>query len=135
MTKHCLFRSFQTSPQIIRLAVMSYVRFPLSLRNARWPNPKPGTIDKPDSLYERGTTGGRSGVIQYLGVLSGNAQVTDGKICKGRIAFVGKIVVHKLTRKIQQPRPISIVSPWCFLVPISLTFIQFRYIERRVHYT
>ena len=27
------FRSFKTSPEIIRLAVMLYVRFPLSLRN------------------------------------------------------------------------------------------------------
>jgi hypothetical protein len=85
MTKHCLFRSFKTSPQIIRLAVMTYVRFPLSLRNARWPNPKPGTIDKPNSLYERGTGGGRLGVIQ----------LTDGKICKVRIVFVGKIVFYK----------------------------------------
>jgi putative transposase len=27
------FRSFKTSPEIIRLAVMLYIRFPLSLRN------------------------------------------------------------------------------------------------------
>jgi putative transposase len=27
------FRYFETSPEIIRLAVMAYVRFPLSLRN------------------------------------------------------------------------------------------------------
>jgi putative transposase len=27
------FRYFKTSPEIIRLAVMLYVRFPLSLRN------------------------------------------------------------------------------------------------------
>jgi len=31
------FRYFKTSPEIIRLAVMMYVRFPLSLRNAdKW---------------------------------------------------------------------------------------------------
>jgi hypothetical protein len=85
MTQHSFFRAFKTSPEIIRLAVMTYVRFPFSLRNARWPNPKPGTIDKPNSLYERGTAGGRPGVIQF----------TDGKICKGRIVFVGKIVFYK----------------------------------------
>lgn len=28
-----IFRYFQTSPEIIRLAVMMYVRYPLSLRN------------------------------------------------------------------------------------------------------
>ena len=33
MTKRSLFRYFRTSPEIIRLAVMMYVRFPLSLRN------------------------------------------------------------------------------------------------------
>jgi putative transposase len=33
MTKHSPFRYFKTSPEIVRLAVMLYVRFPLSLRN------------------------------------------------------------------------------------------------------
>ena len=33
MTKRSPFRYFKTSPEIIRLAVMWYVRFPLSLRN------------------------------------------------------------------------------------------------------
>ncbi len=36
------FRHFKTSPEIIRLAVMMYVRFPLSLRNVE------------DLLHERG---------------------------------------------------------------------------------
>ena len=36
------FRYFKTSPEVIRLAVMMYVRFPLSLRNAE------------DILHERG---------------------------------------------------------------------------------
>ncbi len=33
MTKRSPFRYFKTSPEIIRLAVMMYVRFPLSLQN------------------------------------------------------------------------------------------------------
>lgn len=33
MSKANPFRHFKTSPEIIRLAVMMYVRFPLSLRN------------------------------------------------------------------------------------------------------
>ena len=33
MTKPNPFRYFRTSPEIIRLAVMLYVSFPLSLRN------------------------------------------------------------------------------------------------------
>jgi hypothetical protein len=33
MTKRSPFRYFKTSPEIIRLAVMLYVRFPLFLRN------------------------------------------------------------------------------------------------------
>lgn len=36
------FRYFKTSPEIIRLAVMMYVRFPLALRNVK------------DLLHERG---------------------------------------------------------------------------------
>ena len=42
MIKHSPFRYFKTSPEVIRLAVMLYVRFPLSLRNVE------------DLLHERG---------------------------------------------------------------------------------
>ena len=42
MTKRSPFRYFRTSPEIIGLAVMMYVRFPLSLRNVE------------DILHERG---------------------------------------------------------------------------------
>ncbi len=42
MTKRSPFRYFKTSPEIIRLTVMMYVRFPLSLRNVE------------DLLHERG---------------------------------------------------------------------------------
>ena len=42
MTKSNPFKGFQSSPEIIRLAVMLYVRFPLSLRNVE------------DLLHERG---------------------------------------------------------------------------------
>jgi putative transposase len=33
MTRPALFRDFKTSPEVIGVAVMLYVRFPLSLRN------------------------------------------------------------------------------------------------------
>jgi len=33
MTKRSPFRYFKTSPEVIRLAVMMYIQFPLSLRN------------------------------------------------------------------------------------------------------
>ena len=33
MTQRSLFRYFKTSPEIIRLAVLLYIRFPLPLRN------------------------------------------------------------------------------------------------------
>ena len=42
MTKRSPFKYFKTSPEFIRLAVMLYVRFPLSLRNVE------------DLLHERG---------------------------------------------------------------------------------
>ena len=42
MTERSPFRYFKTSPEIIRLAVMMYIRVPLSLRNVE------------DLLHERG---------------------------------------------------------------------------------
>ena len=42
MTRRSPFRYFKTSPEIIRLAVMLHIRFPLSLRNLE------------DLLHERG---------------------------------------------------------------------------------
>jgi putative transposase len=42
MTQRSPFRYFRTSPEVIRLAVMMYIRFPLSLRNVE------------DLLHERG---------------------------------------------------------------------------------
>ncbi len=42
MTKRSPFKYFKTSEEVIRLAVMMYVRFPLSLRNVE------------DLLHERG---------------------------------------------------------------------------------
>ncbi len=42
MTNRSPFRYFKTSPEVIRLAVMMYIRFPLSLRNVE------------DLLHERG---------------------------------------------------------------------------------
>ncbi len=48
MTKRLPFKYFKTFPEIIRLAVMLYVRFPLSLRNAE------------DLLHERDIDGQRN---------------------------------------------------------------------------
>ena len=42
MTKRSPFRYFKTSPEIIRLAVMMYLRFPLSLRNMEDPQHERG---------------------------------------------------------------------------------------------
>ena len=42
MIKRSPFRYFKTSPEVIRLAVIHYVRIPLSLRNVE------------DQLHERG---------------------------------------------------------------------------------
>jgi putative transposase len=42
MHRRSPFRYFRTSPEVIRLAVMMYIRFPHSLRNVE------------DLLYERG---------------------------------------------------------------------------------
>ena len=61
------FRYFKTSPEIIRLAVMLYVHFPLSLRNVE------------DLLHERGIEvshetirSGGTASVQCLRLRSGN---------------------------------------------------------------
>ena len=50
MPRHSPFRYFKTSPEIIRLAVMLYIRFPLSLRNVK------------DLSHERGICNPRTAV-------------------------------------------------------------------------
>ena len=59
MTKHSPFRYFKTSPEIIRLAVMLYVRFPLSLRNVE------------DLLHERGIEISHGGTVRQNEVETG----------------------------------------------------------------
>jgi len=49
MSKRASFKYFKTSREIIRLAVMLYIRFPLSLRNVE------------DLLHERGRSEGNRG--------------------------------------------------------------------------
>ena len=66
MTKHSPFRYFKTSPEIIRLAVMLYVRFPLSLRNVE------------DLLYERGVG---AGITLFATVAKYNARIHRPRLC------------------------------------------------------
>ena len=66
MTKHSPFRYFKTSPEIIRLAVMLYVRFPLSLRNVE------------DLLHERGV---RAGITLFAIVAKYNARISRPRLC------------------------------------------------------
>jgi hypothetical protein len=68
MKKHNPFRYFKTSPEVIRLAVMLYVRFPLSLRNVE------------DLLHERGievsheqSGFGGTGSVRYSPLKSGGS--------------------------------------------------------------
>ena len=58
MTRPSPFRYFRTSPEIIRLAVMMYVRFPLSLRNVE------------DLLHERGIDVSHETVRFWWGVVT-----------------------------------------------------------------
>ena len=60
MTKHSPFRYFKSSPEIIRLAVMLYVRFPLSLRNVE------------DLLHERAVG---AGITRFATVAKYNARI------------------------------------------------------------
>ena len=62
MPNQISFRYFKTSPEIIQLAVMLYVRFPLSLRNVE------------DLLHERGVP------------LAGHDLLHDGQVARARRA-------------------------------------------------
>ena len=66
MTKHSPFRYFKTSPEIIRLAVMLYVRFALSLRNVE------------DLLHERGFD---AGITLFAIVAKYNARISRPRLC------------------------------------------------------
>ena len=66
MTKHSPFRCFKTSLEIIHLAVMLYVRFPLSLRNVE------------DLLHERGID---AGIIRFATVAKYNARIRRPRLC------------------------------------------------------
>jgi hypothetical protein len=66
MTKRSPFRSFKTSPEIIRLAVMLYVRFPLLLRNVE------------DLLHERGVD---ARITRFATVAKYNARISRPRLC------------------------------------------------------
>ena len=76
MTKHSPFRYFKTSPEIIRLAVMLYVWFPLSLRNVE------------DLLHVGGID---SGITRFATV---SASAPLNKWLKAHVS--GDVVVHSL---------------------------------------
>jgi transposase-like protein len=71
MIKRGPFRYFRTSPEIIRLAVMMYVRFPLSLRNVE------------DLLHERGIEGSHE-TVRFWGQRFG--PMVAAEIRKRRVA-------------------------------------------------
>ena len=66
MTKHSPFRSFKTSLEIIRVAVMLYVRFLLSLRNVE------------DLLHERSVG---DGITLFAIVAKYNARIIRPRLC------------------------------------------------------
>ena len=73
MIKHSPFRSFKTSLEIIRLAVMLYVRFPLSLRNVE------------DLLHERAVG---AGITRFATVAKYNPRMYRIIRCCDVIQFI-----------------------------------------------
>ena len=66
MTTRSPFRYFKTSPEIIRLAVMLYVRLPLLRRNVE------------DLLHERGVG---AGITLFAIVAKHNARIRRPRLC------------------------------------------------------
>lgn len=73
MTRPAIFRYFKTSPEIIRIAVMMYVRFPLSLRNVE------------DLLHERGIDITHETVRVWWGRFG---QIFAAEIRRGRVEAI-----------------------------------------------
>ena len=75
------FRYFKTSPEIIRLAVMMYVRFPLSLRNVE------------DLLHERGIEvshgPNRFWWNRFGPIFAADGRQTNAKLARSRIGANG----------------------------------------------
>ena len=87
MTQRSPFRYFKTSPEIIRLAVMFYIQFPLSLRNVE------------DLLHECGIEISHETVCYWWNRFS---PIFASQIHKGLAGFV-----RVLTRNYQRPRVYS----------------------------
>ena len=68
MTKRSPFKYFKTSPEIIRLAVMLYVRFPLSLRNVE------------DLLHERSLSSRSNFKLNQTATLAEWRQMLAGEV-------------------------------------------------------
>ena len=71
MIKRSPFRYFRTSPEVIRLAVMLYVRFPLSLRNVE------------DLLHERGIEVSHE-TVRFWWQLYSRWAARAGSLCRWR---------------------------------------------------
>ncbi|MGY2735509.1 transposase-like protein [Sphingomonas sp. UYP23] len=69
------FRRFNSSPEVIRLVVMMYVRFPLSLRNVE------------DLRFERGIDSCHETVRQWWGGV-GAIFAGDIRLCQTNVAAV-----------------------------------------------
>jgi putative transposase len=86
MTKRSPFRYFQTSPEIIRLVEIMYVRFPLSLRNVE------------DLLHVRGIEFSHE-TVRFCWNRFGPMFAEE--ICRSRVSFVRSgdvLIVTKLDR-------------------------------------
>ncbi len=84
MAQRSPFRYFKMSPEIIRLAVMLFIRFPLSLRNFE------------DLLHERGIDVSEETMRYWWNRFS---PIFDSHIHNGLAGFV-----RVLTRNYQRPR-------------------------------
>jgi transposase-like protein len=83
------FRYFNSSPQVIRLVVMMYVRFPLSLRNVE------------DLLFERGIDLSYETVRFWMKFTSKSAEryITSGVQSTRRVKFSKAMSPRPVTRK------------------------------------
>jgi len=85
------FKSFQSSPEIIRLVVMMYVRFPLSLRNVE------------DLLHERGIDISHE-TVWYWWNRFGPMFAAENRRKVNQTGFTGEPKARKVSYGKRQPR-------------------------------
>jgi transposase-like protein len=89
------FRYFHSSPEVIRLVVMMYIRFPLSLRNVE------------DLLFERGIDLCHGEMVYLWRAVDHEGEILESFVAKKRDKSAALAFMKKALKRHGQPKPSS----------------------------